>query len=100
MGPEAVDRNKNIICLAKARQGYEYKVIRISGGEEVQTRLASLGILPGQRLKVMQPGWFGPVMIAVKGSKLALGDGVCQKVMVRQDGQRKESKPKASPSKN
>lgn len=92
MGPEAVD--KNIISLAKARQGLIYKVIKISGSGEDQTRLASLGVLPGQSLQVMQPGGFGPVMIAIKGSKLALGQGVCQKVLVRQDGQRKEWKPK------
>jgi Fe2+ transport system protein FeoA len=93
MSPESTD--KNIISLAKARQGYEYKVVRISGGCDVQVRLASLGILPGQSLRVMQPGSFGPVMIAIKGSKLALGHGVSLKVLVQQDGQRKEWKPRA-----
>ena len=94
MGAEAVDTS--ITTLAKARRGYEYKVVRISGGVAVQVRLASLGILPGQCLRVMQPSFFGPVMIAIKGSKLALGQGVSQKVLVRQDGQKKEWKPKAS----
>jgi ferrous iron transport protein A len=98
MSPEASD--KSIITLAKARQGYEYKVVRISGGCDVQVRLASLGILPGQSLRVMQPSLFGPVMIAIKGSKLALGNGVSQKVLVRQDGQRKEWKPRASHQQN
>jgi ferrous iron transport protein A len=73
----------NAITLAKARQGMQYEVVRIDGGGNVRTRLASLGVLPGQNITVMQPGGFGPVMIAVKGSKLALGGGVTKKVLVR-----------------
>ncbi len=71
------------ISLAKARQGMQYQVVQINGGGRVRTRLASLGVLPGQNITIMQPGGFGPVMIAVKGSKLALGHGVTHKVMVR-----------------
>jgi Fe2+ transport system protein FeoA len=74
---------KDAIILAKARPGLHYRVVGVSGGGEVQLRLASLGILPGQKIRIVQPSDFGPVMIAVKGSKLALGRGVSHKIMVR-----------------
>jgi len=74
---------KDIISLTKGRQGQHYKVVSIAGGGDVQTRLASLGILPGQKIRMVQPSNFGPVMITVKGSKLALGRGVGFKIMVQ-----------------
>jgi ferrous iron transport protein A len=71
------------ISLTKAKSGHRYKIIGINGGGEVQTRLASLGIIPGQCIRVLQPGRFGPAMVAVKGAKLALGRGVSAKILIR-----------------
>jgi len=51
----------------------------------VQSRLASLGILPGQRIRVLSSGRLGPVMISVHNGKLALGRGVSHKLMVSPD---------------
>jgi len=77
------DSHPDAIALSKARQGLQYRVVRITGGTGVQHRLASLGVLPGQSITIMQPGGFGPVMIAVKGSKIALGHGITHKVLVQ-----------------
>ncbi len=77
------DKLCDTMTLVKARRGRRYKIVCISGGCEVQTRLASLGILPGQDIQVVRPGDMGPVLALVKGSKVALGRGVSHKIFVR-----------------
>jgi Fe2+ transport system protein FeoA len=74
---------KDILSLAQTRQGQQCKIVGISGGVEVQTRLASLGILPGQDIEIIQAGGKGPVLALVKGAKVALGHGVSHKILVR-----------------
>jgi Fe2+ transport system protein FeoA len=74
---------KDIRSLAQTRQGERCKIVGISGGVEVQTRLASMGILPGQDIQVVQAGGTGPVLAIVKGAKVALGHGVSHKILVR-----------------
>jgi Fe2+ transport system protein FeoA len=71
------------IKLALAKLGQQYKIVGIDGGCEVRTRLASMGILPGQEIRVLKPGNSGPTMISVKGSRVALGRGVSCKILVR-----------------
>lgn len=77
------DKLNDSLSLAKAQHGQRYKIVCISGGCEAQTRLASLGILPGQDIQVVRPSGMGPVLALVKGSKVALGHGVSHKILVR-----------------
>ena len=77
------DKLCDSVTLVKAEQGRRYKIVCISGGCEMQTRLASLGILPGQDIQIVQPSGMGPVLALVKGSKVALGHGVSHKILVR-----------------
>jgi Fe2+ transport system protein FeoA len=87
-GPGIDNNNGNdMISLVHARVGSHYKIVEIDGGCEVQTRLASMGILPGQIIRILKSGNFGPTMICVKGARVALGAGVGYKIMVRPDTQ-------------
>jgi Fe2+ transport system protein FeoA len=84
--PLIVNTDKKLndsLSLAQAKQGRQYKVVYITGGCEMQTRLASLGILPGQAIEIVQPSGMGPVLALVKGAKVALGHGVSHKILVR-----------------
>ncbi len=74
--------DKETINLVKAQPGRGYKVVGIAGGCEIQTRLASLGILPGQTIRIIRPSRIGPVLVCVKGSKVALGHGISRKILV------------------
>lgn len=62
--------------LSHADEDRSYRVVGVSGGHEVQMRLASLGLLPGKRIHVVQRRGHGPVMILVHAGKLALGRGI------------------------
>jgi len=81
------DHRDDMIALVRARAGNNYKIVEIDGGCEVQTRLASMGILPGQNIRILKSGDFGPTMICVKGARVALGQGVSYKILVRPSDQ-------------
>jgi ferrous iron transport protein A len=55
-------------------------------GHRLEHRLNHMGLVPGARVKVMQNNAPGPVIVAVKGSRLCLGRGIACKVMVDPDG--------------
>lgn len=57
-------------------------------GHRLEHRLNHMGLLPGVRVKVLQNNAPGPVIIAVKDSRLCLGRGIANKIMVRPDENR------------
>jgi Fe2+ transport system protein FeoA len=69
--------------LSKGEEDRSYRVISVSGGHNVKSRLSSMGILPGQIIRILQNGLWGPVMIGVKGSKVALGRTVSSKIVIK-----------------
>lgn len=69
--------------LEQAALGLPVRVSGIDGGHEVRSRLATMGLLPGVILSVLQRGPLGgPVLIEVDGTRIALGRGVARKVLV------------------
>ena len=82
--PNQMINENDAIKLTSAKLGTHYKITEIQGGCEVKTRLASMGILPGQAIRVLNPGSFGPTMILVKGSRVALGNGVSHKILIKE----------------
>ncbi|OYT49194.1 ferrous iron transport protein A [Thermoplasmatales archaeon ex4484_36] len=59
----------------------EVTVTSIRCGESCRSRLASLGITPGVRIRVLR-NTGGPLLLDVRGSRLALGRGIAAKVFV------------------
>jgi len=68
--------------LAMARPGELVTVIGVRAGWGLQRRLADLGLTPGVQIRVINSQMPGPVLIDLRGSRVALGRGVAQKVMV------------------
>lgn len=62
-----------------------YIVDKIIGGSRATQRLTHLGILPDTLVKIVRRGWGGPILIEVKGSKLALGRGLANKIVVKNE---------------
>ncbi|MBN2044767.1 MAG: ferrous iron transport protein A [Anaerolineales bacterium] len=73
--------NNSAIPLCDAPIGQPVNLIEIIGGKKLHRRLVELGLTPGVRLKVMQDSG-GPLIIAVRDSRIALGRGMAQKIMV------------------
>jgi len=71
-----------ILPLALLPEGKEAEVVAITAGRGLARRLAELGFMRGERIKLLRSGP-GPVLVLVKGSKIALGWGVAKKILVR-----------------
>lgn len=72
---------KPSISLCDAPIGKPVELTTIHGGTKFQRRLVELGLTPGVQLRVMQDSG-GPLIIAVRDSRLALGRGMAKKLSV------------------
>ncbi len=71
-----------LIPLAMTVPGKEVTIVSINAGRGLQARLFSLGLIPGVTIKVLSNSRPGPIRISVKDTRLALGWGVAQKIIV------------------
>ncbi|CAD7773280.1 MAG: FeoA domain protein [Candidatus Methanoperedenaceae archaeon GB50] len=71
-----------LIPLSMVDGNKEVTVVAINAGRGLQARLFSLGLIPGVTIKVLSNSRPGPVRISIKDTRLALGWGVAQKIIV------------------
>jgi len=74
---------KSAVSLLNLDVGEKGVVVRIVGGMTACRRLNELGLVPGTKIEMVNKINSGPVMIRVKGSKLALGRGMATKVYIK-----------------
>jgi DtxR family Mn-dependent transcriptional regulator len=81
---EKVDRRKaNIVSISTLKEREEGKISFIRGDNKVLKRLLDMGLTPGTKIRISRIAPLkGPVEIAVRGSKLALGEEVACNVFV------------------
>jgi ferrous iron transport protein A len=79
---EVIYLRSNMLPLSMASPGDTVEVATFKGGWGLQRRLADLGLTPGVKVRVISGGKPGPVVIDVRGSRLALGYGVAHKIIV------------------
>lgn len=72
----------NNTYLTNLKVGEKGKIIEIKGGKGLLQRLYSLGIIPGLSF-IVENVSYGPVVIKISGTKVALGRGVVSKIMVK-----------------
>lgn len=73
----------NNITLQQVKIGEEAIVSRVIGGEGMRRRLSDMGFLPGTRVRIDNRGDHGPVVVYVKGTKIALGHGMAANIYVK-----------------
>jgi len=73
---------KKVIPLSKIQSGKTVKLVRVEAGRGLNSRLAAMGLLPNVEITVVNNGHPGPFVISVKGSKMMLGRGMADKIMV------------------
>ncbi len=71
-----------MMTLSMVSSGETVKIASVRAGWSLQRRLADLGLTPGVEVKVISRGRPGQVVIDIRGSRLALGYGVAQKITV------------------
>ncbi len=67
--------------LSTVRRGETVQLARIEAGRRLARRLAELGLTPGVSIQVLHVNG-GPILIAVRGARLALGKGMAEKILV------------------
>jgi len=68
--------------LSTVRAGETVRLTEINTGRGLNSRLASMGLLPNVQVTVVRNGHPGPLVISVKNSKMVLGRGMADKIMV------------------
>jgi ferrous iron transport protein A len=70
--------------LSLAGAGKKLTVTGINAGFGLQRRLADMGLIPGTPVMVVNGCHPGPLLVDIRGSRLGLGFGVAQKIMVKE----------------
>jgi ferrous iron transport protein A len=72
--------------LTQAPPGHPVRLIEIDAGKALRHRLTELGLTPGVTLTVVQDDG-GPLLVTVRESRVALGRGMAEKILVREIGE-------------
>ena len=72
-------------CLTSIKSGKKVVLMSIAGGRQAEMRLVEMGFLPGVLIQVINNPGAGPLTVNIKGSKLALGQGLARKLLVEED---------------
>ena len=76
-------RSENLVAVADLKEKDTGKIAFIRGGSKKLRRLLDMGLTPSTPICVVRAAPFGgPVEIAVRGSRLALGRGIATDVFV------------------
>jgi len=78
-----VDSGRPHAGIRPAKQYQRGHMFHTDRGHRLEHRLNCMGLVPGEPVKVVQNNAPGPVVVAVKGSRLCLGRGIASKLMVR-----------------
>jgi DtxR family transcriptional regulator, Mn-dependent transcriptional regulator len=79
-------RNKNLTSIRDLKDGKYGKISFIRGEHKVLQRLLDMGLTPGTRIRVVKVAPMeGPVEVAVRGSKLAIGQDIACNVFVEEE---------------
>ncbi|HQH54088.1 MAG TPA: FeoA family protein [Candidatus Hydrogenedentes bacterium] len=68
--------------LSEARSNETVRVVKCHGGRGFKENLARLGVLPGVLLQVIAKGRSGPVIISCRGCRIAIGQGMAERIEV------------------
>jgi len=79
---ECMSKREPILPLSMVKSGEKVVIKSIIGGKSVKLRLTEMGIKPGISLEVINNNGPGRIIIGIGNTRLALGRGISQKIMV------------------
>lgn len=74
---------RDLMPLAMVGPGWTVQIACVRGGMRLQRRLADMGLIPGVVVSVLNSQMPGPVILNLRGSRLALGHGMTMRILVR-----------------
>jgi len=79
-----------LMPLSFAHEGERGIVEEFMGGAGAQLRLATMGLRKGDEVEVITNRGAGQLVVAVNGTRLALGRGIAKKIMVKPNRRRRD----------
>jgi len=79
-----------LMPLSFAHEGERGIVEEFMGGAGAQLRLATMGLRKGDQVEVITNRGAGQLVVAVNGTRLALGRGIAKKIMVKPNRRRRD----------
>ena len=73
---------KKVKPLSTVQSGETVKLAGIEAGRGLNNRLAAMGLVSNVEITVVSNGHPGPFVISAKGSRMMLGRGMADKIMV------------------
>ena len=73
---------EHLASLSAMTTGEEATILAFHGGRMVNSRLASLGLTPGVKVNMIQNYGHGPLIVTVRGTRVALGRGEAAKIII------------------
>ncbi len=71
-----------LLSLSEMATGEDATIVAFHGGRMVNNRLASLGFTPGVKVNMTQNYGHGPLIVTVRGTRVALGRGEAARIVV------------------
>jgi len=78
-----------MITLDSLKENEEAQIIRINAGRNLVLRLSDMGLVPNTKFKVILNPSLGPILLEVRGTKLAIGRGMARKIVVMRENSSK-----------
>ncbi len=72
----------SVIRLSTLRTGDTAIIEGFEAGKGLRHRLLAMGIVPGEPVHIVRAGGSGPVVVRVKDSRVMLGRGMANKILV------------------
>ena len=72
------------ILLSDAPQGKDVTISELQCGKKAAMRLNELGLVPKEKIRVINRLPHGPIEVEVKGTKVAIGNGLAMKIVVEE----------------
>jgi len=73
--------------ITELKPGQKGVIAFVQGNRKVTQRLADLGLTPETSISILKTAPFnGPIEVAVRGSKLAIGREIAENILVRAKG--------------
>jgi len=73
--------------ITELKPGQKGVIAFVRGNRKVTQRLADLGLTPETSISILKTAPFnGPIEVAVRGSKLAIGRQIAENILVRAKG--------------
>ncbi len=86
--------------LMELQPGKKAVIRRLEGGRSVLSRLAALGFTPGADITVIRTSDHGPILVCLRGSRVALGRGEAASIFVSFTGKEKTTKKETTNQSN